>query len=156
MTQENYEKEFAFQYSKKIYLAILIIGVVSLINILLFHDIDFLLAVAIILLVFGILGYLVAYKKAIFLYKDSYIEVLLQGGFCGLKNKEFKINVNELESYIEIPSYKGLGYLRFIMKDSSIVEIPYSPYVNTYIGLRSEILNVLRNNNIEILQYLHE
>ena len=39
--------------------------------------------------------------------------------------------------------------MQFVMKDASIIEIAYSPYVDTYIDLRSEILDVLSENNIK-------
>ena len=41
--------------------------------------------------------------------------------------------------------------MQFVMKDASIIEIAYSPYVDTYIDLRSEILDVLFNSYLSQL-----
>jgi len=148
----NYEREFKFSFGKNYYLFLLLMIPILFGAIFYKNDLSenqTLLFVLFILITATVLGYLLAYKKVIFSYCDNFINIAFKGGYFSLRNKEYNINIAEIAEYKERKSYKGCGYMQFVMKDASIIEIAYSPYVDTYVELRSEILDVLSENNIK-------
>ena len=92
---------------------------------------------------------MLAYKKVLFSYNNSVIKILFKGGYFSKKNITYEINLVEVEEYNESVVFRGTGRLQFIMKDSSIIEVAYSPDIETNVNLRSEILKVLEDNNIK-------
>ncbi|MBQ4114603.1 hypothetical protein IJD34_04285 [bacterium] len=152
MTIENYEKEFSFHYAKH-FLFMCIITPILGVFIIHFFALNqalyaFIIAI-IIFLVAHFLGYLLAYKKVLFSYNNSVIKILFKGGYFSKKNITYEINLVEVEEYNESVVFRGTGRLQFIMKDSSIIEVAYSPDIETNVNLRSEILKVLEDNNIK-------
>mgnify|MGYP003571372183 CR=1 FL=1 len=152
MSIGNYEKEFYFHFAKHyllMYIIFPIIGV-AVIHFFALNQAAYAFLIAIfILLVSHVLAYLNAYKKVLFSYNNSVIKIqFLKGGYLGKNNTAYEINLDEVEEYNECVVFRGCGRLQFIMKNSSKIEIAYSPEVETNVKLRSEILNILEDNNI--------
>jgi len=95
-----------------------------------------------------LLGYILGYKKIVFIYDNPQLQILFENGYGGTANKEFLINLDEVLEYKEKHIHQGSGYLQFILKNHKIVEIPYSSSLNMYIGMRREILQLLDERSI--------
>ena len=156
------KKEFSLKPSKRYYLTVLLPILIGVIlpayfdknNLSNNQMLEIIILIFFIYLIATIIGYMLGYKKIIFLYCKNHINVDFSGSCFGIRDKKYCINVDEIEQYKERQTYKGCGYMQFIMKDTSVIEIAYSPYFTTYTNLRSEILAVLSKNNIKTTRSL--
>ena len=154
---ENYKKEFNLNFNKKYYFYILLpfligIFIPALLDRNILSNNEIIMTIFFVILIFSlaaVFGNLLAYKKVTFLYCKNTINIAFEGGYWGFKNNQYCINILDIEQYKERRTYRGYGYMQFIMKDTSIIEIAYSPYLTTYTNLRTEILDVLAKNNIK-------
>jgi len=108
-------------------------------------------AIMVYVIIIGIscgIGYILAYKKITLLYEGDTLFITCQGGYGGRKNKEYTVCLDEVASYKERHLYKETGVLQFVLKDGKVVEFPYTPYTNTMVNLRCEVLRLIDEKNI--------
>ena len=150
---ENYKKEFNLNFNKYYFYILLpfLIGIFipALLDRNILSNNEIIMTIFFVILIYSVFVNLLAYKKVTFLYYKNTINIAFEGGYLGFKNNQYCINILDIEQYKERRTYRGCGYMQFIMKDTSIIEIAYSPYLTTYTNLRTEILDVLAKNNIK-------
>ena len=156
----GYTKEFKFSLGKKyftiillsLFFTVLCFFVISFVNEYRLAITDILGIIIFVLCLFFIgtfLGYMLAYKKIVFIYDNNVINLLFEHGYGNSQNKEFSVNLENVKEYQERHIFRGSGVLQFFMKDNSVVEVPYSSSLDMYKNVRQEILRVLDDKYIE-------